>query len=171
MNGFLPFEKTFMKKIVKTLLAFGLLSLMAFSPRGWAYVDQLQAPADEVWLAVHQTAVPLGIKKENEAKRELETKWKEDRVVRKDKLSRGIFKQSYKRRTRYKIFLTETDGLSEVSIKAKYQFKNPDAGINGLWKTFKPDSEDKEMERALFFQILRRVEENKRKFLEGTKNK
>ena len=101
----------------------------------------------------------------NEAKRELETKWKEDRVVRANKLTRGFFKESYIRRTRYKIFLTETGGLSEVSIKGKHQFKNPDAGIKALWKTFKPNSEDKEMERSLFFQILRRVEENKRKFL------
>ena len=159
-----------MKNIRRTILVIGIFTTIS-SAEVWAYIDQVQAPADEVWLAVHQTGSSLGIKKENEAKRELETKWKEDRVVRANKLTRGFFKESYIRRTRYKILLTETGGLSEVSIKGKHQFKNPDAGIKALWKTFKPNSEDKEMERSLFFQILRRVEENKRKFLEGTKNK
>ena len=126
---------------------------------GYAYVDQVNVKAEEVWAAAQEVLKTYGFKKVDAQARRLETKWITDRVVR----SRGLLKKyaskTYERRYQIIVTVQQRDYDSEVSVRGVFQERPLENKQQlYLWKKYKPESADYDIERQTFMSILNRLE-------------
>lgn len=138
------------------------LFLFAAHPPAWAvYKDEIAVSQDEVWKAVLDTFKPLGIRKTDEQKKELETKWITDKVVKSSGLLKRIAKEEYVRRYRFKVRLHDRSGDTAVEIRGIFQQKHANAGSQVSWSLIKPTLEDLDVERDYFMKILATLGRNR----------
>ena len=141
-----------------------LICLVLFPSSVWAgYSDRVAAPFDEISNAAHEIFKTYGMKKEFPNQKVFESRWIVDTIVRENTLLRGIAKKDYLRRTKYRLELKPLDFTTEVNIKTSFQFKPADAAISTPWRSLKPTAEDYLKEKDLFFALLRKIEENRKK--------
>ena len=143
----------------------GLLfaGFLAFPSFLGAYSDEIAVPADEVWQAANQAAQPYGVQKADAGKKEIETRWIEDQVVRSSGLLKRFASQVVRRRYRLKIRLSQGTHTTTVRIQGIFQEKSYDAPPGILWESVQPESADYEAERILFQKILRKLEADRQK--------
>ncbi len=136
-----------------------LAAWVMLSPsRVYAYTQEIQAPVEEVWIAVKEAAASPGLDKVDEKDKVLETEWTEDRVVRMEQLMPFMKKaehpKTWERRYRLRVELIPVPEGTRVAVRGKFQLKDPDLGVRGKWDNVKPESEDYDMERQFFFRAL-----------------
>lgn len=143
-----------MKKIL-LILSFALLPVC--QPL-YAYTDQITVKADEAWTAV-QEVLKNRIQKIDQEKKVLETKWKTDMVRRARGPLKEYMSRTVDRRYRFKVTVTQRDYDSEIEIRGSFQERPHEPNSYVLaWEKVKPETEDFDVERALFMQILNRIE-------------
>lgn len=118
---------------------------------------------DEVWQASQQALEPYGIRKKDDAKRMIETKWTEDTVVRRRGFLKKITAGRYRRRYRFQLQLKEKGPVLQIQIQGNFQEKSADSRGIDAWRKFKPESQDYELEKEIFKKILMSMEENRKK--------
>lgn len=141
----------------------GILFLV-LQPMAFAYLDEVLMTPDEIWAATKLVLEPTGIVDENKASYTLKSKWIED-IVRKEKklLPRAVgggptMARTVRRRCQMTVVLKELPAGTQIQISGKYQERPLSAPEHqARWKFVKPSTEDYELERLLFFKILREM--------------
>lgn len=134
-------------------------------PSAYGYLDEVLTSPAEVWdAAVTLLEREEGIKSQDRDKGVLTSEWMED-TVRKEKRMFpsmvGVDKtlaSTVRRRSRMRIQLTETATGTQIQITGKFQEKpltGPPHQVR--WEKIKPDTEDYDLERQLFFEILEEI--------------
>lgn len=136
-------------------------------PRLEAYTDEIQASTEEIWKAVEDVLKPYGIRKVSVEEKRIETKWIQDRVLRSRRVlpigSKREIKQLFDRRYRILVQLDERPSSTQIAVKGRFQIKSPENIPQLHWNTvLKPQLVDYEVEREMFYKILRRVEDSRR---------
>jgi hypothetical protein len=148
----------------RTVFACLCLFLLLQEPAA-AYTDDIQAPAEQVFKAAREVLEPFGIRKMDPEKKQIESQWIEDRVVRTRRLLPiGIktkLKQTYDRRYRIQIECQETPPITRITVKGRFQVKLVEGYPISHWQLVKPQLVDYDAERDFFFKILRKLEENR----------
>jgi hypothetical protein len=131
-----------------------------------AYTDAILASPDEIWKAAEEVLEPYGIHKSDAQKYFLETRWIEDRVPRKRNLLPVIqlsarVKQTFERRYRIKVQISEVGNETQITIKGKFQDRPLAIHPQNRWRPAKPQFEDFDAERQIFYKILRQLEINR----------
>jgi uncharacterized lipoprotein len=137
-----------------------ILLFWGFQAPAWAYTDQVTVKAEEAWQAAQEVLKQSGLKKVDETKKTLETKWIHDRVVRRGK---GVFKnitsQTYDRRYRLTVRIVQRPFDTEIEVKGFFQERPVTGNPNHLlWKKVRPQIDDLDVERTFFMRILNRLE-------------
>jgi len=147
---------------------FGALLFLVSSSCAEAYTDEIEANFDEVWKAGEQILQPYGIRNSKVDKKEMESKWIEDLVVRSRRLLpvgfKGKIHQTYQRRYRVRIQIKEgvPHQTVQLTVKGFFQIKPSDALPQRPWESVgKPQMVDYEIERNFFFKILHQIEHNR----------
>lgn len=140
------------------------LFFLAIQAAGFAYLDEVLMTPEEVWRASKLVLETDGIRVENKENYTLKSRWIED-YVRKEKkifpdaLGRGLtLPSTTRRRYQMTVVLTELPTGTQIQISGKYQerpISSPEH--QARWKFIKPTTEDYELERILFFKILREM--------------
>ena len=151
-----------LKLTLITLVFSGLV--VGLSVNAHAYSEEIGLSIDKVSPAVKAVAQAYsGIAKSKDEGRWIETKWKEDYVVRKSKILKNIISAKYKRRHKLRIKLTPNLSFTKIEISGFYQQKKPDVAPSIPWQTIKPKLDDLDLERELFFKILKQLEADQKK--------
>ena len=146
---------------MKFLRRFFLVFLL-IAPQAFAYSDHIGVSTDEVWQAAVQVFKPYGIHRSDESKKNLETNWMQDQVVRSRGLLKKIAKARYDRRYRLKFRVSEKAGGADVEIKGVFEEKPVDIGFSVPWKRVGGvEIDDADIEQDFFMKILRRMEKNR----------
>jgi hypothetical protein len=149
-----------MRKLLAGLWLLGFL----FPAPGWAvYSDELGVPVEEVWQAALIALKPSGIRKADFDKKVIETKWVEDRVVRSRGLLKKVTGENILRRSKFKVTFKTVGIATEIRIEGVFRDKPHSTGPMVSWRKVKPELQDIKLEQALFFKILKALEELKRK--------
>ncbi len=132
-----------------------------------AYTDEVQAGFEEIWKAAEDVLTPYGIRKMSLEEKRLETKWIEDRVLRTRRLlpvgSEVKIKQLFARRYRIFVQLEDKPSGTQISVKGRFQIKSTEDVPQLRWNSvLKPQLVDYDVERDIFFKILRRLEDSRR---------
>ena len=134
---------------------FGLFLFFVLIPHSQAmYSDDVIVHMDSGWKAAQNVAKPTGIKKADEKKHKLETHWTEDQVVRRSGPLKKWTSQTYRRRFRYTIQLTQQHELLHFEILGEFEQKPAQSPPQAPWRKAPPFSEDYDVERSVFMQIL-----------------
>ena len=141
----------------------GILFLV-LQPMAFAYLDEVLMTPDEIWSATKLVLEPTGIASENKASYTIKSKWMED-IIRKEKklLPRAVgggptMARTVRRRCQMTVVLKELPTGTQIQISGKYQERPLSAPEHqARWKFVKPSTEDYELERLLFFKILREM--------------
>ncbi len=143
---------------VRPLFLMALLgtALLLPSPAHARYSDEIAVSQDEVWKAALEALKPFGIRKTNESKKRIETKWIYDSVVRKNRLLKNIPRQKYERRYRMRIQLKDRAGDTVVEIKGVYQQRFP-GRVQVSWRLVEPNADDLDIEQEFFMKILNQL--------------
>jgi len=136
----------------------------AVQPGALAYLDEVLMTPDEIWSAAKLVLEPTGIVVENKASYTLKSNWIED-IIRKEKklLPRAVgggpsMARTVRRRCQMTVMLKELPTGTQIQITGKYQERPLSAPEHqARWKFVKPSTEDYELERLLFFKILREM--------------
>ncbi len=141
----------------KHIFLFAVL-LFSFSRALYAYTDQITVKAEEAWKMTLEVLSPRGISKQDDKNYVLETKWVTDRVTRSRGLLKNIAKQTYERRYRLKVKVTQRDYDTEIEIRGTFQERPYEQNSSILlWKKYRPEGIDYDLERQTFMQILNRL--------------
>ena len=126
----------------------------------WAYTDQITVKADEAWQAAQEVLKIHGFHKVDAASKTLQTKWIQDRVVRKGKwVLKNVASQTYERRYRLTVTVVQRAFDTELQIRGTFNERPiTSAAVPLSWKKVHPKSEDFDVERAIFMRILNRLE-------------
>lgn len=128
----------------------------------FAYTDQVTVKAEEVWAAAKDVVKQKKFEKIDEKNMVLETKWTQDRVIRSRGLLKGIASQSYERRYRITIKVVQRDYDTEVTVIGKFQERPVETNQHLiLWRKYRPEGSDFDIERQTFMQILNRLQLNR----------
>ena len=136
------------------------VGLLMMPSSGWAYTDQITVKAEEAWQVAQNVLKSTGFKKLDPEKKVLETQWVHDRVLRKGKgLLKLIASQTYDRRYRLRVRVTQRAFDSEIEIRGTFQ-ERPMGPVSSKlsWKQVRPQTEDFDIERALFMRILNHLQ-------------
>ncbi|MCB9800298.1 MAG: hypothetical protein H6757_06030 [Candidatus Omnitrophica bacterium] len=155
-------------KIIRTLL-WGMAFLLTVSP-AYAYTQKIITTPQEIWEAVRQVMEPHGIRKENSETWEIESKWIKDYARREKKIlpdpiqikQLPTVKQTVLRRYRMQVKLKDQSDGTQIKITGEYQEKptgTPAATVS--WKRIKPSTEDYELERQFFYEVLKQMGKNR----------
>lgn len=144
---------------MRKIAAAVILSVLWGQSAAFAYTDQITVKAPEAWEAAKEVLKPRGVKKIDEENYIIETKWVTDRVVR----SRGMLKQfasqTYERRYRFRVKVTQRDYDTEIEVKGTFQERPHETNSSILmWQSYRPEGIDYDVERQVFMQILNRLE-------------
>jgi hypothetical protein len=147
----------------KRVLLIGMFFLV-LQPMALAYLDEVLMTPDEIWSATKLVLEPTGIASENKASYTIKSKWMED-IIRKEKklLPRAVgggptMARTVRRRCQMTVVLKELPTGTQIQISGKYQERPLSAPEHqARWKFVKPSTEDYELERLLFFKILREM--------------
>ena len=120
----------------------------------FAYTDDVQAGIEDVWQAARKVLEPVGIKKMDEKKRKMESRWVEDEVVRRNELFKGVMSQVYLRHYRIKISLTESGDNVQIEVKGNFEEKPKQSAAAAPWRKLKMQMQDYDIERAYFMRVL-----------------
>lgn len=138
-----------------------------FCPGLWAYTDEIRAGFEEIWKAAEDVLTPSGIRKLSLEEKKIETKWIEDRVLRTRRLlpvgSKTQIKQLFARRYRIFVQFEENPSGIQIAVKGRFQIKSTEDVPQLRWNSvLKPQLVDYDVERDIFFKILRRLEDSRR---------
>jgi len=141
-----------------------ILFFFAMPPAALAYLDEVLMTPNEIWEAAKTVLETPGIDVENKETYTLKSKWVED-YVRKERtviprqVGRGFtLTGTVRRRYQMMIVLKELPSATQIQITGKYQERPVGAPEHqARWKFIKPSTEDYELERQLFFKILREM--------------
>lgn len=148
----------------KKMLVLVLMSGLFLKPCwGLAYTDNILASKEEVWDAAVEVMAEKGIESKDFEKGKIKSKWVEDLVVRRNKLAKSILKATYKRRSRYQVFIEEMGVETVLQVKGSYQFKPSNTDFRVLWKTLKPSYDDRLTEQEIFYDVLKAMGDKKLK--------
>lgn len=144
---------------MKKRLYFLILMICFSSGKIHAYTDQITVKTEEAWAAAQTVLKSKGFQRIDEKNLTLESKWITDRVVR----SRGLFKkfasQTYERRYRLTVKITRRDYDTEIEVTGKFQERPVETNQHLiLWRKYRPEGSDYDIERQTFMQILNRLE-------------
>jgi hypothetical protein len=140
------------------ILIYAFLFALIFCPEGaWArYTDEIAVSRDEVWKAAFEALKPFGLRKADEKKMILETKWIHDTVKRRNKLLLNMPSQEYDRRYRVKVLLKDRAGDTLVEVKGVFQQRYPNHEQK-TWETIQPKADDLDLEQEMFMKILNQL--------------
>ena len=141
------------------LVLFSLLFLLGAPQSFSAYVDEVGVGVEEAFQAAQDALKDHGIYKIREEKYEVESKWIEDRVVRKSRgLLAGMAKKNYLRRYRIKIRIVEVNEVSvRIEIRGSFQQKPIGNAPGSPWKTVRNQPEDFNLEKDFFHRVMRQM--------------
>ena len=140
-----------------------LFLLLLLPPRAFAlYSDQIGAPVEEVWQAAKDVSQGYGIQKDDPVKKNLETRWVEDRVVRSSGLLKNVASRIYRLRYRMRAQLVEDSQGTKIEIKGTYEQKPLDASPSSRWEPTRPEHD---LERDFFHKILTQIETTRRSYV------
>ncbi len=152
-----------MKKKKKIgLLFFALCFLL--STGAIAFEDVILTSRIEVWKAARETLQSSGFSSEDQNEGKLKTRWIEDTVVKERPVFSGPWgsgptvKQTFRRRYRISIVIDETKNGALVKIHGEFEQKIYSARPQAPWQREELTTEDYDVERAVFFKILRHLE-------------
>ena len=149
---------------MKLRLLTAVLFFLAIQPSGFAYLDEVLMTPSEVWTATKIVMQDSGIASEDQKTYTLKSKWIED-YVRKERnilpgaLGRSLtLKGTVRRRYQMTVQLKELPTATQIQVSGKYQERPVGAPQHqARWKFVKPSTEDYELERLLFFKIIREM--------------
>ncbi len=145
----------------KITAAFLVLTLFAANPAPAlaVYKDEIAVSRDEVWKAVNEVLGKKGLRKSNEKKMTIESRWIVDTIRRRAKLPvlDKLSHEEYERRYRFKISLRDRVGDTEIVIKSVFQVRHINANEAGAWQLIKPTADDLDVEREFFMKILKKI--------------
>ena len=128
-----------------------------------AYQDDVGVRFEEAWAAAKKSLQTYGLRKENINKKEMETDWKEDHVVRSGGLLKKIASKVYRRRVRFKLHFQEVSPLlTGLEIQGVFEERPIEDSPALMWQKVKPRTEDLELEVQLFYRILNQLTADKK---------
>lgn len=135
---------------------------LAMTSSCWAiYSDEIAVSQDEVWKAAVEAFKPYGLRKADAKKKQIETKWIYDNVLRSGGLLKRIAKEEYERRYRMKIKIADRAGDTKVEIRGVFQQRHQSLNPQISWTLIRPRADDLDVERDFFMKILSRIEKNR----------
>lgn len=147
---------------MKKQFYFLLLGICCFAGNTHAYTDQVTVKADEAWAAALEVLKPKGFEKIDERNYTVETKWTQDRVIRSRGILKNIASQSYERRYRLTVKVIQRDYDTEIEVRGKFQERPVETNQHLiLWRKYRPEGSDYDIERQVFMQILNRLQLNR----------
>jgi hypothetical protein len=148
--------------MLKLLLLTLLLNVVMISRpiNSFAYTDQITVKADEAWQAAQEVLKTSGFHKLDHKTKTLQTKWIQDRVVRKGKgVLKNFTSETVERRYRLTVRVIQRDFDTEIDIRGSFQERTMGNNHTSIsWKKVRTQSEDLDIERAIFMRILNRLE-------------
>ncbi|MFA6600458.1 MAG: hypothetical protein WC352_06815 [Candidatus Omnitrophota bacterium] len=149
-----------MKKLMAALLVLGVACVLPVSG-AWAYQEEVGVMSDEIWKALHDMLGPGGIEREDRAKGEMLTAWKEDVVRRGHGRFEKWIKQTYRRRTQFRVRLMEKTYTTVIQINGSFGEQQLNGPSNSMWKSVKPQTEDYIQELDFFKAFMRQLSQNR----------
>jgi len=149
---------------MKLKLLIACFLFLTAPPAVFAYLDEVLMTPEEVWTASKTVLQSTGIAVENKETYQLQGKWIEDYVRKeKDLLPKGMGRSitlpsTVRRRYQMRVQLKELPTGTQIQVSGKYQERPVSAPEHqARWRYVKPSTEDYELERILFFKILREL--------------
>ena len=148
------------KNILAGLLIIAFLGSPA-QPARAEYIDEIHAPVEEVWETALQVLKPYGIHKKKEKSHFVETKWAEDTVSRRYGRFMKFKKQSFTRRYKIQMRMSQDYDFVRVQTKLKSEEKPFNSVRDTGWKKSQPDYQEYLLEKEAFMKVVRRIESNR----------
>jgi hypothetical protein len=126
-----------------------------------AYQEEIGVMPDEIWKALHDLLGAGGIEREDAAKWEMDTAWKDDVVRRGRGFLKAFIKSRYDRRYRFHIRLAEKQYATVVFIRGIFREKPSNSHPSVQWQTIQPESEDYGAELEFFKSLIAQLSKNR----------
>ncbi len=149
-----------MKAAARSAVLF-LFLMAAGTPLLRAYHEEIGVMPDEIWKALHDLLGAGGIEREDAAKWEMDTAWKDDVVRRGRGFLKAFMKSRYDRRYRFRILLVEKQYATAVFIRGTFREKPINAHPSVQWQAIQPESEDYGLELEFFKALIAQLSKNR----------